>query len=234
MSTDKTLTELYSNVAVSGNNAETQTKRIDLIDSFVGTVKGSWKQGGRALAEALIHFLENDRNGDLIARLIKGIDIDTGNKTMAKVMKLIVKDFFAIKSYKLNEANQQWAATYDKELFPTLSRDKQEKVIKSLMDGDLYKFAPEKKAKGEDKDKTFQFSKEDKQSLDVHRAVQLAHKLAEVRKAKNMDDPVYKELYKAIEEALEKAESYLAQINIADKMADNDSGEDEQPAVVNG
>ena len=196
MSTDKTLTELYSNVAVSGNNAETQTKRIDLIDSFVGTVKGSWKQGGRALAEALIHFLENDRNGDLIARLIKGIDIDTGNKT--------------------------------------LSRDKQEKVIKSLMDGDLYKFAPEKKAKGEDKDKTFQFSKEDKQSLDVHRAVQLAHKLAEVRKAKNMDDPVYKELYKAIEEALEKAESYLAQINIADKMADNDSGEDEQPAVVNG
>ena len=217
MSTDKTLTELYSNVAVSGNNAETQTKRIDLIDSFVGTVKGSWKQGGRALAEALIHFLENDRNGDLIARLIKGIDIDTGNKTMAKVMKLIAKDFFAIKSYKLNEANQQWAATYDKELFPTLSRDKQEKVIKSLMDGDLYKFAPEKKAKGEDKDKTFQFSKEDKQSLDV-----------------NMDDPVYKELYKAIEEALEKAESYLAQINIADKMADNDSGEDEQPAVVNG
>lgn len=215
--------------AVDTNNAPEWRKAIiDKIDNNTAQLKGGWKTTGRVFAECLQYFEKHSFTGDLVAKCIGC----TGeyNVTMSKAMKTIAKDFFGINAPKLNEGNGQWVSTYKEKLYKEVEAKERERVIQDLLDGNFFNYKPKKASSDEDKDKdkTFTFTKDEKASPDIHAAVKLAHYLADIRKTKNMDDPVYKEVYKTIQDALAKAEEYLNSVKAGiGAKATATSGEEE-------
>lgn len=205
--------------------------RVNKIKAVAGQIKAGWRDVSKVLVECIKHFDENSRDGILIAKLHNALNVENGNKSMAKAIKKVTFEYYGVTVGKNADGSDR--SKNSKEQYNTHTDAERESVLASLEAGGLSDlFEALKQPKGSDKaekadDLGFKLTKEMKASPEFKVAAKLAHTFYEIKEVGGYEDEELQAMISDIEEMLSLAEQHLKGLQDAKKtFASKMAGED--------